>query len=189
MNERDRALRAHHRERETHPIGEIGVSLYRRDRFSWCGVGLAITAPMKWRVRHDVVECPRGEPWRRMQQISDHHRGAGLEPVEDYVVACQADEIALHLKADEARMRHPRGEAQHRSAHPATDVKDQLMRFRRDCGGEKQRIDRDAVARGRLLHANAAAEQTVLGESGFLCRSLAHYAASPAAARTEQARR
>ena len=124
-----------------------------------------------------------------MQQIPDHHRGAGLEPVEDYIVARQPDEIALHFEADEARMRHARGEAQHRSARPATDVEHQLMRFRRDRGGEEHRIDRDAVSRRRLLQANAAAEQTVLGESGFLRRVLAHCAASPAAARTEQARR
>ncbi len=124
-----------------------------------------------------------------MQQISDHHRGAGLEPVQDYVVARQANEIALHLEADEPRMRHARGKAQHRGARPATDVEDQLMRFRRDRGGEEHRIDRDAISRRRLLQANTAAEQTVLGEGGFLCRVLAHCAVSPAAARTEQARR
>ena len=124
-----------------------------------------------------------------MQQIPDHHRGAGLEAVEDYVVARQPDEVALHFEADEARMRHPRGEAQHRGARPATDVEHQLMRFRRDRGGEEHRIDRDPVSRRRLLQANAAAEQTVLGESGFLRRVLAHCAASPAAARIEQARR
>ena len=94
-----------------------------------------------------------------MQQIPDHHRGAGLEPVEDYVVARQADEIALHFETHEARMRHACGEAQHRSARPATDVEHQLMRFRRDRGGEEYRIDRDTVSRRRLLQANAAAEQ------------------------------
>ncbi len=86
-------------------------------------------------------------------------------------------------------MRHARGEAQHRSARAATDVEDKVMWFRRDRGGEKHRVDRDAISGRRLLQANAAAEQTVLGESGFLCRVLAHCAASPAAARTEQARR
>ena len=124
-----------------------------------------------------------------MQQIPDHHRGAGLEPVEDYVVASQADQIALHFEADEARMRHTGGETQHRGTRPAPDVEHQLMRFRRDRGGEEHRIDRDTVSRRRLLQTNAAAEDTVLGESRFLCRSLAHCAASPAAARTEQARR
>ena len=123
-----------------------------------------------------------------MQQISDHHRGAGLEPIEDYIVARQPDEVALHFEADEARMRHARGEAQHRSARPATDVEHQLMRFRRDRGGEEHRIDRDAVSGCGLLQENAAAKQSVLGESGFFCRVLAHCAASPASARTEQAR-
>ena len=63
------------------------------------------------------------------------------------------------------------------------------MRFCRNRGGEEHRIDRDAIAHRRLLQANAAAEQTVLGENGLLCRVLAHCAASPAAARTEHARR
>ena len=123
-----------------------------------------------------------------MQQIADHHRGAGLEPVQDYVVARQTDEIAVHFEAHEARMRHARGEAQHCSARPAADVEHQLMRFRWNRGGKEYRIDRDAVARRRLLQANAAAEQTILGESGLFCRVFAHRAASPAAARTEQAR-
>jgi hypothetical protein len=98
-----------------------------------------------------------------MQQIPDHHRGAGLEPVEDYVVARQPDEIALHFEAHEARMRHARGEAQHRCARPAADIEHQLMRFRGNRGGEEYRIDCDAVSRRRLLQANAAAEETVLG--------------------------
>ena len=105
------------------------------------------------------------------------------------VAGFETDEIPLHLEAHEARMRHARGEAQHRSAGPATDVEHQLMRFRRNRGGEEHRIDRDAIARRRLLQPNAAAEQAVLGESGLLCPVLAHCAASPAAARTEQARR
>ena len=85
-------------------------------------------------------------------------------------------------------MRHSRSEAQHCSAGAATDIENELMRLRRDRGGEEHRIDGDAVSCRRLFQANAAAEQTVLSKTGLFCRQFAHCEFSPAAARTEQAR-
>src|SRR5262249_60246227 len=83
----------------------------------------------------------------------------------------------------------PPGKAQLRGARPAADIENQLMRLRRDSCGEEHRIDRDAIARRRLLQANAAAEQTILGKRRLLRYGLAHLAASPAAARIDQASR
>ena len=102
-----------------------------------------------------------------MQQIPDHDRDAGLQPVQDHIVAGEPDEVALHFEPDDPRMRHSRGEAQHRRARPATDVEHQLVRFGGDRSGEEHRVDRDAVAAGRLPQPNAPAEQPVLGEGGL----------------------
>src|SRR6185312_12578623 len=145
-------------------------------------------SPVEWRVGHNVVERPRREARRRVQQVSDHDRGAGLEPVQNEVVAGQAHKIALHFEADEAGMRHARSKTQHRRPRPTPDIEYQLMWFRRDRGGEEYRIDRDAVTGRGLLEANAAAEQAVFGKRGLFRRTLGHCTASPAAARTERAR-
>ena len=71
----------------------------------------------------------------------------GFHPVEDRVVAGEADEIALHFEPDDPALRHPRRQAQHRRPGAAADIENKLMRLGRHRGGEKHRIDRDARSR------------------------------------------
>jgi hypothetical protein len=136
-----------------------------------------------------MVESTRGDARRRMQEVTDHYRRAGLQPVQDHVVTRQADEIPLHLEADEAGVRHTRSKTQHRSAGPATNIEHELMRFGRHCGGKEHRIDRGAISGCGLPYANPTTEQPIFGEGGLSSRDLAHHASSPAAVKTEQARR
>ena len=104
------------------------------------------------------------------------------------VVAGQPDQIALHFEPDDAHMRHPRRQAQHRRAGAAADVEHQLMRLGRHRGSEKDRVDRDPVAVLRLAQAHPAAEQAILGEGRLCCARFAHLAPSPAASSRARAR-
>ena len=135
-----------------------------------------------------MVEGAGRQPRRRPQQIADHHRDARLHGVEDRVVAGQPDQIALHFEPDDAHMRHPRRQAQHRRPGAAADIEHQLMRLGRHRGGEKDRVDRDPVAILRLAQADPAAEQAILGEGRLCCARFAHLAPSPAASRRARAR-
>ena len=97
MDECHGALHADHRERETHPFGEIGVALDRRPGFARRRRWGCVAAFVEWRIGHDMVEGTWREARRRMQEISDHDRGTGLETVQDHVVPGKPDEVALHF--------------------------------------------------------------------------------------------
>ena len=122
-----------------------------------------------------------------MQQIADHHRDAGLHRVEDRIVAGEPHQVALHFEPDDADMRHPRRQAQHRRPDAAADIEHQLMRLGRHRGSEKDRVDGDPIAVHRLAQPDPAAEQAILGE-GRLGGGFAHLASSPAASSTARAR-
>ncbi len=141
-----RALAPHHRQRKAHPVAEIGLALDRRHGFRRVGRRRAAPVLDKGRVRHDVVEAAGAEARRRLQQVADHRRQTLAHAVERRIVAGQPNKVALQFEADDAALRHPRGEAQRRRAGTAADIENQMVGLGGNRGGEKNRIDRDPRA-------------------------------------------
>jgi hypothetical protein len=105
-----------------------------------------------------MIEGARREARRWVQEISDHDRRPRLEPVQYHVIAGEPDEVALHFQANNAGMRHASGKTQHRSARSASDIEDELMRFRWNRGSEENRVDRYPIPDRPLFQADAAAK-------------------------------
>ena len=102
-------------------------------------------------------------------QVADHDREPPAHAVEDHIVAGDADQLALHLEPDDAALRHPRREAQHRRAGAAAEIEHRMRRLRRHGGGEEDRVDRGPRPVRRLAQPDPPAEQVVLGERAPSC--------------------
>ena len=189
MDEGNCPFGADHGEREAHPGNQIGFAFDR-------GFGLAqrrgcnrTAAFVEWRVGDDMVEAAGREPRRRMQQISQHGRDPRFHAVEEHVVTGEPNQVALHLEADYAQLRHPCGETQHRRTRTTADIKHKLTRLGGHRSGKEHRVDRGTITVCRLPEADPATHEPVLGKRRLDCRDRAHLPLSSDAASSAQARR
>ena len=152
-------------ERRVEPVGQARIGLVRGQGLREAVRRSARTLGQVRGVQHHPVETAARQGRRRLQDVAFEHLEAVGQPVQRGVGGCEPHQGVLDFQARDLDSGHPREQAERRRPDAAAEVQDTLAGTRRHGRGQQDRVDRRAVAAGRLAEPNPPAQQVVLGDA------------------------